>query len=160
MADAVFAAARNPSLEADDLGDEPIILRQGDLSRVEQRPGHRCRAAYPRSWVRRPREQPTKVIKCDSAVTPGAQPSYPRPSLVTTDGRQKPHACVSHTRGVDAGEFSAHQEERGGVVDPDQQESIGFSGEVAPPLDGHKIEIGSMVALRCKRGETHLSHLV
>jgi len=37
MADAVFAAARNPSLEADDLGDEPIILRQGDLSRVEQR---------------------------------------------------------------------------------------------------------------------------
>src|SRR5262249_47803521 len=39
-------------------------------------------------------------------------------------------------------------------------ESIGFSGEVDPPLDGHKIEIGSMVALRCKRGETHLSHLV
>ena len=28
MADVVFAAARNPSLEADDLGDEPIILRQ------------------------------------------------------------------------------------------------------------------------------------
>jgi hypothetical protein len=27
-------------------------------------------------------------------------------------------------------------------------ESIGFSGEVDPPLDGHKIEIGSMVALR------------
>jgi len=93
-------------------------------------------------------------------VTPGAQPSYPRPSLVTTDGRQKPHACASHTLGVDAGEFSAHQDELGGVVDPDQQESIGFSGEVDPPLDGHKIEIGSMVALRCKRGETHLSHLV
>ena len=37
MADVVFAAARNPSLEADDLGDESIILRQGDLSRVEQR---------------------------------------------------------------------------------------------------------------------------
>src|SRR5262245_9013613 len=39
-------------------------------------------------------------------------------------------------------------------------ESIGFSGEVDPPLDGHKIESGSMVALRCKRGETGLSHLV
>lgn len=39
-------------------------------------------------------------------------------------------------------------------------ESIGFSGEVDPPLDGHKIENGSMVALRCKRGETGLSHLV
>jgi len=35
-------------------------------------------------------------------------------------------------------------------------ESIGFSGEVDPPLDGHKIESGSMVALRCKRGETGL----
>jgi hypothetical protein len=39
-------------------------------------------------------------------------------------------------------------------------ESIGFSGEVDTPLDGHKIESGSMVALRCKRGETGLSHLV
>ena len=39
-------------------------------------------------------------------------------------------------------------------------ESIGFSGEVDPPLDGHKIESGSMVALRCKRGETGLSHLI
>jgi hypothetical protein len=35
-----------------------------------------------------------------------------------------------------------------------------LSGEVDPPLDGHKIEIGSMVALRCKRGEPHPSHLV
>jgi len=34
-----------------------------------------------------------------------AQPSYPRPSLVTTDGRRKPHAFVSRNggrRGVSA----------------------------------------------------------
>jgi hypothetical protein len=40
------------------------------------------------------------------------------------------------------------------------EESRGLSGEVDPPLDGHKIESGSMVALRCKRGETGLSHLI
>jgi hypothetical protein len=40
------------------------------------------------------------------------------------------------------------------------RQSIGFSGEVDPPLDGHKIESGSMVALRCKRGETGLSRVL
>jgi hypothetical protein len=35
-----------------------------------------------------------------------------------------------------------------------------FSGEVDSPLDWHKIESASMVTLRCKRGETHLSHLI
>jgi hypothetical protein len=40
------------------------------------------------------------------------------------------------------------------------EESRCLSGEVDPPLDGHKIESGSMVALRCKRGETGLSHLI
>src|SRR5438552_13610184 len=40
------------------------------------------------------------------------------------------------------------------------EESRCLSGEVDPPLDGHKIDSGSMVALRCKRGETGLSHLI
>src|ERR1700751_5631637 len=46
------------------------------------------------------------------------------------------------------------------ISDTDNGVSRCFSGEVDPPLDGHKIESGSMVALRCKRGETGLSHLV
>ena len=39
-------------------------------------------------------------------------------------------------------------------------ESIGFSGEVDPPLDGHKIEIAQMLTLRCKSGEIGSSSFV
>ena len=35
--DAVSASARHPPLQADDLGDEPIMARQGDVASVEQR---------------------------------------------------------------------------------------------------------------------------
>jgi putative tryptophan/tyrosine transport system substrate-binding protein len=35
--DAVAAGGRDPPLQADDLGDEPIMARQGDAARVEQR---------------------------------------------------------------------------------------------------------------------------
>jgi len=37
MVDAVPAGARHPALQADDLGDEPIMARQGDVASVEQR---------------------------------------------------------------------------------------------------------------------------
>jgi len=37
MVDAVAAGARDPPLQADDLGDEPIMARQGDVASVEQR---------------------------------------------------------------------------------------------------------------------------
>jgi hypothetical protein len=37
MVNAVAAGARDPPLQADDLGDEPIMARQGDVARVEQR---------------------------------------------------------------------------------------------------------------------------
>ena len=35
--DAVAASARHPPFQADDLGDEPIMARQGDVASVEQR---------------------------------------------------------------------------------------------------------------------------
>src|SRR5258707_7352899 len=37
MVDAVAAGARDPPLQTDDLGDEPIMARQNDLARVEKR---------------------------------------------------------------------------------------------------------------------------
>ena len=36
MVDAVAAGARDPPLQADDLGDEPIMARQHDAAAVQQ----------------------------------------------------------------------------------------------------------------------------
>ena len=42
----------------------------------------------------------------------------------------------------------------------ENEESSCFSSEVDPPLGGHNVETGSMLALRCKFGEIGLSRVV